>query len=62
MKGKVRLRRLRSVLRNLKYLLAGARRKTTAVDKDPLLALRGSGKDLWADEHADEYVRRLREW
>jgi hypothetical protein len=29
--------------------------------EDPLLALRGSGKDLWADEHADEYVRRLRE-
>ncbi len=28
---------------------------------DALLALRGTGKDLWADEHADEYVRRLRE-
>ena len=28
---------------------------------DPLLALRGSGKDLWADEHADEYVRRFRD-
>lgn len=27
---------------------------------DPLLALRGSGKELWADEHTDEYVRRLR--
>ena len=27
---------------------------------DPLLALAGSGKALWADEHADEYVRRLR--
>ena len=32
-----------------------------AVEDDPLLALYGSGKDLWADEHADEYVRRLRE-
>lgn len=30
------------------------------VDADPLLALSGSGSDLWADEHADEYVRRLR--
>jgi hypothetical protein len=30
-------------------------------DMDPLLALRGSGRKLWADEHADEYVRRLRE-
>lgn len=28
---------------------------------DPLLALRGDGKDLWADEPADEYVRRIRE-
>lgn len=28
---------------------------------DALLALRGSGKTLWADEHADEYVARLRE-
>jgi len=30
-------------------------------EEDRLLGLRGSGKDLWADEHADEYVRRLRE-
>jgi hypothetical protein len=29
-------------------------------ETDPLLALRGSGKDVWSDEHADEYVRRLR--
>jgi len=29
--------------------------------KDPLLALRGSGKYTWADEHADDYIRRLRE-
>jgi hypothetical protein len=32
-----------------------------ARDEDPLLALYGSGKDLWADEHTDEYIRRLRE-
>lgn len=31
------------------------------ITADPLLALRGSGKQLWADEHADDYVRRLRE-
>jgi len=31
------------------------------ITNDPLLALYGSGKDLWADEHADEYIRRLRE-
>lgn len=29
-------------------------------DDDPLLRLRGSGKHIWADEHADEYVERLR--
>ncbi|HKU25160.1 MAG TPA: hypothetical protein VJQ54_06780 [Candidatus Sulfotelmatobacter sp.] len=28
---------------------------------DPLLSLRGSGTKLWQDEHADDYVRRLRE-
>jgi len=32
-----------------------------AKKEDPLLALRGSGKHLWADEHTDDYVRRLRE-
>ena len=31
------------------------------IKKDPLLALYGSGEDLWADEHADDYIRRLRE-
>jgi hypothetical protein len=31
------------------------------MDSDPLLQLYGDGKDLWADEHADEYVRRIRE-
>ena len=28
---------------------------------DPLLRLAGSGREIWADEHADEYVNRLRE-
>ena len=30
-------------------------------ETDPLLSLRGSGKKIWANEHADEYVRRIRE-
>ena len=30
-------------------------------EKDPLLALVGSGLQLWRSEHADEYVQRLRE-
>jgi hypothetical protein len=30
---------------------------------DPLLRAVGIAKELWADEHADEYVARLRkEW
>lgn len=31
------------------------------IKKDPLLELYGDGKDLWADEPADDYVRRIRE-
>ncbi len=30
-------------------------------ETDPLLAMRGIAKGLWADEHPDDYVRRLRE-
>jgi hypothetical protein len=29
-------------------------------EEDPLLRLRGSGRHIWADEHADDYVERLR--
>jgi hypothetical protein len=29
-------------------------------DDDPLIRLVGSGKHIWADEHADDYVERLR--
>ena len=38
---------------------SGAARSALAAD--PLLSLAGSGQHLWADEHADEYVSRLRE-
>ena len=31
------------------------------IKNDPLLALAGSGKEFCADEHADEYVKRIRE-
>jgi hypothetical protein len=30
-------------------------------ETDPLLRLAGSGRKLWRDEHANEYLRRLRE-
>ena len=29
-------------------------------EDDPLIQLIGTGKHIWADEHADEYVERLR--
>ncbi|MGC2323021.1 MAG: hypothetical protein WA463_10360 [Terriglobales bacterium] len=35
--------------------------RTNPDNADPLLSLRGSGKRLWAQEHADDCVRRLRE-
>jgi hypothetical protein len=38
---------------------AAARRNLA--ETDPLLQARGSGKHIWADEHADEYVNRLRD-
>ena len=31
------------------------------IKNDPILALSGLGKELWADESPDEYVRRLRQ-
>jgi len=31
-----------------------------AMENDPLIALAGSGRHLWAEEHADGYVDRLR--
>jgi hypothetical protein len=53
------LKRKMRICRAVQYLrdcLTGGSKRN-----DPLLALRGSGKELWADEHADDYVRRLRE-
>jgi hypothetical protein len=33
---------------------------TQTYENDPLIRLIGSGKHIWADEHADEYVENLR--
>jgi hypothetical protein len=35
-------------------------RRGSAESPDPLLALRGSGQELWSDERPDEYIERLR--
>jgi hypothetical protein len=35
-------------------------RKAANYDDDPLIRLIGSGKHIWADEHADGYVENLR--
>jgi len=46
----------------LKWYSDWSKRMTSAAaDNDPLLSLQGSGRQLWSDEHADDYVRRLRE-
>ena len=34
-------------------------KENKATQTDLLLELVGSGRDLWAGEHADEYVQRL---
>jgi hypothetical protein len=36
-------------------------RSPAKYEDDPLIRLIGSGQHIWADEHADEYVNRLRE-
>jgi len=43
---------------------SGQQSETTgprSTENDPWLTLAGSGRSLWASEHADEYVKRLRE-
>src|SRR5271166_3815463 len=40
---------------------AHSRNAEVSWEDDPLIRLIGSGRHLWADEHADEYVERLRE-
>jgi len=37
------------------------RKARAACGNDPILSLRGAGKEIWQDEDADAYVRRLRE-
>ena len=37
------------------------REDVTVGSGDPILALRGMGKELWEDEDADAYVDRLRD-
>ena len=45
----------------LRWYQEWSRTFTRSESQDGILALAGSGKELWADEHADDYVRRLRE-
>lgn len=40
---------------------AGPRSLKQRIKDDPILAMRGLGKEIWADVDADEYVRQLRE-
>ncbi len=37
-----------------------SRQTVTNVEEDPILQMRGVGKEIWADTNADEYVQDLR--
>jgi hypothetical protein len=43
------------------YLTKYAKTSGEAGSSDPILALRGMGKEIWRGEHPDKYVRKLRE-
>ena len=43
------------------YLAAYARVSGQSGSSDPILGLRGMGKEIWRGEHPDKYVKRLRE-
>jgi hypothetical protein len=43
------------------YFSDYAVRNKSADSKNSILALRGLGREIWADEDADSYVRRVRE-
>ena len=42
------------------WIHQGSVSETPSWEDDPLIRLIGSGKHIWADEHADEYVENLR--
>ena len=43
------------------YLTTYARVSGEPASSDPILGLRGMGKEIWRGEHPDKYVQRLRE-
>ncbi|MBI2155195.1 MAG: hypothetical protein HYV92_12990 [Candidatus Rokubacteria bacterium] len=43
------------------YLTEYVSKRTDAEKTDPILQLRGLGKEIWAGEDPDRYVRRVRE-
>lgn len=45
----------------LDWFLERCNRAMSLSNRDPLLGLRGLGRELWKDEAADDYVKRLRE-
>ena len=49
---------LRRLIASLRTTRAGRSRQEAT---DPILSLAGTGKEIWADEDADAYVKRLRE-
>src|ERR1700693_5680587 len=60
MRIEVRMALMRPLKENQMYISVEEREILTLRDILPAPP-RASGKELWADEHADEYVKRLRE-
>jgi hypothetical protein len=61
MKKRVKSRKTPRKLQAGAYARVEKTETSKNIKNDPLLSLKGSGRELWRDEHADEYVRRLRE-
>jgi hypothetical protein len=54
MKKRVKSRKTPKKLRTGTQVHVEETRISKNIEDDPLLSLRGSGRDLWRDEHADE--------
>jgi predicted CopG family antitoxin len=55
------LRTMDDVLQHLLELRKQSRARAKGAEEDPILALRGLGKEIWKGVDPDEYVAQLRE-
>lgn len=55
------VRTMDEVLQHLLQIRKSAREGARSTDPDPILALRGLGKEIWKGVDPDKYVEELRE-